>query len=468
MSWSSPRLPWLPTLALLAACSAPAPQPELVTPPSAVTPPTAPLPATAPPPPVEPPPSPTVAAKSSEDPCAASPETGTLKGHLVFADGTVPASFTGSSSRQRPGWHSSDDCDGRYQEFPSKGSSAGDFVFEGLPPGLYDLTLLGDTFINHDTGFSRVEAGKVNDLGTLTLDRGRTLRGRVLGANQAPLAGVEVHAGENLWASTKSFLGYIGRSATTAADGSFTLIALEREAVFVAADSPTLGRSVTLRLPPGAGELRQDLRLVATGVLAGRVTFAGDVAQADVKAEPLGLGHGVTFSATTKDDGSYRFERLAEGTYVITAQLVRGNLHSLVHPAKVGQASISAAKAGQLDLDIPTGTLVTIQTTVTKGTADLVSAVLVKGTLAARTDADLDLALEGLDLERARQEHVYLAEGTSMEISDVPPGSYTLCGSSSKSGDSRVALKARPTSCKPVTVTAGVKRLEVTLAVVGR
>jgi hypothetical protein len=397
------------------------------------------------------------------DRCPAGPGTGTIRGKVAFADGATPAAFTGSAPRARPGWRTFDECDNPYKEF-----GAAEFVFEGLPPGIYHVSLFGDEFIDLDLAPFTVEAGKTRDLGALVLDRGRTLRGRVLTADGAPAAGIQVYGGDDLWGDEAAYHDIAGRTATTGADGGFTLTALGRGALYMAADAPELGRSPAVRLPEGNDDLTSELRLGPTGALAGRVTYAGKPVRADITAQPVGSGSAVMFTAVTDNEGRYRFARLAEGTYVITAQLFRDGMHSVSHPARAKQATLEADREVRLELDIPAGPTLVIAPKLAAGAADVVSVVLVKGAFAAATSGELDRASAELDRERAREEYAHLAETAAIELKDVTPGSYTLCGVATKYGDSRATIAAAPATCVRVRVAAGRARQQVSLALVGR
>ncbi|WAS90567.1 carboxypeptidase-like regulatory domain-containing protein [Nannocystis punicea] len=401
------------------------------------------------------------------DRCPAAPNTGTIRGKVEFADGTAPAAFTASASRARPGWRTLDECDSQYKEFRAAAGAA-EFVFAGLPPGIYGMTFAGDEFVDLDVAPFTVEAGETRDLGALVPDRGRTLRGRVLTADGTPAAGVQVYADHDLWGDEAAYLDIVVRTATSGADGGFTLTALGRGTLYVAADAPQLGRSQAVRLAEGNDDLTSELRLGPTGALAGRVTYAGKPARADVTAQPVGAGSAVMFTTVTDNEGRYRFTRLAGGTYSITAQLYRDGMHSVTHPARAKQAKLAADRERKLDLDIPAGPTLVITPKLAAGAADVVSVVLVKGTFAAATSGDLDRAMAALDRERAREDSAHLAEKTAIELADVPPGSYTLCGVATKYGDSVATIAAAPATCVPVRVAAKGARQQVEVAVVGR
>jgi hypothetical protein len=454
----------------LGSCTTPGTAVEVARPPAKPLPSVKPLPpATAPAPPPVAEPAPSAEKQERGDAkCVSGPGTGTIRGKVAFADKTVPATFSGHASRSRPGWRYQGECDHPLEDFPLAGGAAGQFVFEGLPPGIYDLTLFGAGLVDLRVDPFVVEAGQVKDVGALVLDRGRTLRGRVLGAGGAPVAGASIHAGEDVWGNEKGFLAISPGPIKTGPDGRFTVPALGRGALVVVADHPSLGRSAALRLAAGNPDMTADLPLLSTGALAGTVMYAGKPAPADVTARPVGLGRAVTLTVGTDAEGRYRFERLAEGAYVVTAQLVRGNVHALAHPARAGQASIAAGKEAGLDLAIPVGSLLVMKAKVITGAADTVTATLVGGTFSAKTDGEMERALDGLDLERARQEHTHLSEKAEIELTDVPAGSYTLCGSATRYIDTRAEIEARAVTCSAIVVAAGGKRREVTLSVAGR
>lgn len=402
--------------------------------------------------------------------CLPGPETTSLRGSVAFPDDTTPGSFSISLGRQRAGWHSLEDCDNRYVELPAPGTAAGTFAFDGLPPGVYEMSVLGAGFVDHSVDPFELTAGEPGDAGKLVLDRGRKLVGRVLGTDGAPAAGVEVHTSDDrLFGDGRRFFALgLAPTATTGPDGRFTITALGREAVVAVADDPTTGRSAAVQLAAGNGDLMAELRLVRTGSLGGTVTHDGKPVSADVTARPAGLGRAVILTAMTGEDGHYHFDRLAEGDYVITAQMNIGDVQSLAFPAKAAPVKIGAGTDGRLDLAIPEGIRLVIKPKLTRGQADVVSATLVKGTFSAATDADIERAMDRLDLERARQHHAHLSEATPIELLDVPPGSYTLCGVATAYMDTRAEIARRAATCSPVRVNAGREHQDVTLAVAGR
>lgn len=400
--------------------------------------------------------------------CAPDPTTGSLKARVAFADGTVPASFDALAFQRRAGLRSFDDCDSQSQDLAGD-ESGGALAFSGLPPGLYDLTISGPAFVSQRVGPRAVEAGGTTDLGTIVLDRGRTLRGHARRQDGAPLAGIKVFAAEDLWGDGAALFTFIppGGPATTAADGSFTVVGHGSGPIYVVADDPAAGRSRAVRLPPGRGDVTSELVLLTTTGLEGHVTYRGQPATLEVRARPEGVGRNVTFALDSDARGHYRFDRLAPGPYVITGMLIKDGTHDLSFPAASTQVVLGSDGMQRLDLDVPRGATLTVHAVTPAGSAGSVTCVLFRGRTQPRTQAELDAAIDGLDEASARQNSADLgidATSAAIVFEDVPPGAHTLCASVSRDADDAAQADARPVTCVPVSVRAADADQTVTLS----
>lgn len=399
--------------------------------------------------------------------CPRGPGTGGVRGSVAFVDETAPASFTVLATRRRAGTRSSEDCDMQGKDFAARGA----FELDGLPPGPYELTIYGPGFVRRVLDPLPVEAGSQKDLGTLVLDRGRTVRGQVLGAGRAPLAGVKVHAGTDLWGDERSFSDwpFLGVPVVSGGDGRFMLTGMESRPIFMAADHPSLGRSAVAKLPEGTKDETVDLLLLTAVPLEGRATVGGEPAKVEVRARPLGVGRKVTLAVDSDGQGRYRFERLAPGPYVITALLVKEGLRSLALPAKSAEVML-AARGERLDLDIPRGAALRARVTGFRGAADVVECVLFKGARRPKTALELWEAIDGVDEAGARQEQVdvtHTEDKAEMTFEDVAKGAYTLCAVTGRYGDTAARAKSEPVGCVAVGVAQASGVVDVVLPLSG-
>ncbi len=142
-----------------------------------------------------------------------------------------------------------------------------------LPPGTFDVEVVTEGYRVTRRAAVTLRAGEPRDLGTLALDRGLVIRGRVTGSDRKPLAGVAAVA--------------IGARAVTTADGTFELggfepgtedvsVVFSREgffpkevkdgrpggaelAVTLARTAAVVGRVVTGKPPQPVGEFTVDV-----------------------------------------------------------------------------------------------------------------------------------------------------------------------------------------------------------------
>ena len=143
------------------------------------------------------------------------PRAGRITGKLTFADtGEAVADFKldvqprGDREGAVPGDHGALDV-------------------HDLKPGTYSLRISGRGFLEANRADVRVEAGKTADVGTITVDRGRTLTGKVVDTSGRGVAGARVMVGQY------GVFGGIGRfdepyvdqfGAITDANGGFAIV----------------------------------------------------------------------------------------------------------------------------------------------------------------------------------------------------------------------------------------------------
>lgn len=145
----------------------------------------------------------------------------------------------------------------------------GVFTISGLRPGPHTLDIYPSGALRPFTGEFVVAEGS-SSLADLTLETGRTLRGRILGAGGAPLANVPVYA-HGADASTS------GDYTLTGSDGVFLLLGLLAEPHTLTIDGSALGYDIERRevsLVGGNVDL-EDVSLQSVGSIRGRVLANG-------------------------------------------------------------------------------------------------------------------------------------------------------------------------------------------------
>jgi hypothetical protein len=222
----------------------------------------------------------------------------------------------------------------------------------GLAAGTYRLAVSGPGFLALDREIT-VRAGAPTDLGVLTVQRGQTLRGRVI-ANGAGvpgatvLAGLGVGGGNRLeWELTQQQRGV--RRAISDADGWFTVPGVEPGACAVA-EHARAGRSVEIAVPArDAAPL--ELALARTGAVRGRVLRGGRgvVAELSVTRIADDSGCAARFAVASDGDGAYLLTGLAPGRYRFTAQ------YEIMSTRTSREIEITAGAMTAFDLQLPIG-----------------------------------------------------------------------------------------------------------------
>jgi hypothetical protein len=277
-----------------------------------------------------------------------------------------------------------------------------------------------------------VKAGDTVDVGTITVERGRSISGRVVTADGSPVAGAKVVAGAQLLGNGTDlsaggiFSGMAGTKSTTSDDaGRYLLAAVGERSLVVAADEPSAGRSSVYRVPAGTGSVQLDLPLQPLGALEGRVAKDGQpMAGAIVMAQPQQAARG-TFMVTAGGDGGYRFDKLAPDSYVVSAlEAGGGGKASSMHSQLV---AVAAGQTTHLDLGFAAGT-VTVTVAMTAPPAANVHTAqvfLATGDLPSGTAEQLGEALAARGEGAAAMGFIF--KDQPAQLAAVAPGAYSLC-----------------------------------------
>jgi len=261
------------------------------------------------------------------------------------------------------------------------------------------------------------------------------------------------------------------KSTTSDDDGGFTLAGVGPRSVVIAAQHPTDGRSNTVRLPASPQSASVDLVLRPFAPLEGHVTSAGaPVAHGIVTAAAQQASRG-TFLVQTGDDGSYRFDKLAPDTYIVTAMEPGGMMGGRNMFSKLVTLGEQGA---QLDIDLPVGGVaVTIGIAPPEGTHVTSAQVfLVTGTLPAMANAEQFTEAFAERGEGALHPG-FVLKGQPAKFDKVVPGAYSACaiplpGDLNSAADLlklRDKLDQLPVACIPATVRESPAEQTVTVPV---
>ena len=296
------------------------------------------------------------------------------------------------------------------------------------PAGHHVLAIQGPGFRERVVSGVEVNVGEDDNVGVLRLDRGRTLRGRVITSAGSGVGGARVTSaalligdGSSLGAATGA-PGIARIETTTNADGSFVLSGLGDQALSVVAEHATLGRSTPS--PVGADHDPPALTLVLLplGSLEGVVSRGGKpIENAIVAATSRAQGQ-ARFFVRSGPDGHYRFDRLSPDDYTIAAgesdnQLDQRISTRFVH---VGEGAAS------LDIDLPSGTA-SCRVRLTAPGREVVNAqvYLASGTLIARAAGDIEQSL--LQRPDGTVNIGHIVHNGSVTFDQLASGAYTLC-----------------------------------------
>ena len=372
------------------------------------------------------------------------PAEGGVKGKVAFTDGTTPVAFTITAGTSE-------------QSFT--GSS--EFELDAIAPGDFEVRVRGPSFDSAAVPIT-VQPGRIADVGTITVAKGRQLAGVVM-SNGQPVANATVYAGNQVMGGGSTndapvgngMFGASTKTDTTAPDGTFSLAGFSGGDLTIVADLAGVGRSTPMRVTDdAAAPTNLVLQLQPYGSISGTLHQDSTAAGVGVTAQSTSTP-GAVYIVQAGADGMYSFDHLAPDTYKVSATLgsPRRGMHFYSK-----QVDVPPSTNVTVDLSVDTGSITVVVTpTPTGGTVGVVLGWLANATLTATTDQALSLQLAAAG---AGNSQMAIGRSGPVTFSDMASGAYTVCLVTlplEVTGQQAVGYLGRhasalPSVCKPVTV----------------
>lgn len=323
-------------------------------------------------------------------------------------------------------------------------------------PGTYALTVSGPGFLTTSKQVTIAE-NKDTDVGTITVQPGRSITGRVVDEQGTPVAKATVAAGAlltgggaELYIKSES----IGAKDTeTDAQGRFALDGFPPASLTVVAGKANAGRSASVQLAASSDSATLDLVLAPTSGLQGKVTRGGQpLADTVVIANPVGA-MASNFFVTTGPDGTFALDALTPGAYLVYPMIGGGgNAPKDMYMRRV-EVALGAKATTELDAT-PGPVTLDVSVTTDKG-----APIPMAGLLAIALTIDPESAEQLRDgslfpvTDATVPMHMRMVMGGAAEITGMRPGAYTLCA---LFGDPRSGNP--PKKCTHVQLTPATKQ----------
>ncbi|MCA9678522.1 MAG: carboxypeptidase regulatory-like domain-containing protein [Kofleriaceae bacterium] len=378
-----------------------------------------------------------------------SPDGG-VKGKVVLEDGSPPTAFTIAVNFAPTAFATKD----------------GSFQIDDLPPGDYEVAVRGNGFEGKSQR-TTIESGKVADLGTIQVKKGRTIKGVVV-ADGTPVEGATVYVGRQIFGTGSSNKAEFGgppgardtRETTTDSAGGFVISGFGNQDLTIVAEHPDLGRSRAVRLVAG-DPAEQALTVVIEpfGSLVGTVKEGDAVSEGVIVTAQPTAGTGAMYSVASGADGAFRLDRLAPDTYKVSAMTGMNPMRGMGFFSK--SVAVEPGKETRVDVTIQKGDVTLTATAHAAGDAP-VSGMgwIASGQVAAKNGREVSqrLAAQG---EGTSSLSIMIA-GNPATFRELTPGPYTVCLlplPSGLQGMQAMGYAQRhgedlPAFCKQVTVTA--------------
>ena len=371
---------------------------------------------------------------------------GSIIGKVAFKDGTVPSSFTVAIGAS----------------FPTPFATLDGSFKIAAPTGAQTIVVDGATFVAAKARDVTVGDAKPADVGTIVVEPGRSVSGRVLDEAGVPVAGAKIAAGmlltgggQELYIPDES----IGAKDTTSdANGRYRIDGFPPAPITVVAGKDGLGRSASVQLPSSSDSASLDLVLQKTTGLDGTITRAGKpFGDTIVIANPIGATHSNFFSATGAD-GTFALDTLSAGPYVVYPIIGGGGMRPKdMYIVKVEVALGTRAHVAIDTTPGPATISVTIKTEA--GTAvPMAQVFLIQAVIQPKTSGDLrDLDQLGVFSDAPTPLYIRGATAGAAAIDNVRAGHHTLCVMP-LSGPPDPSAGPQPIKCQPLEVGPAAKQ----------
>lgn len=343
---------------------------------------------------------------------------GGIKGTLAIDGGGPPKVATAAI-----GWQ------------PPTPAQDGKFEIKELDPGTYDVTFRGPDFAVMVKRDVQVEAGKILDLGTVTVHRGRKITGRIVDGSGKAVEGALVKLGDMIVFADEEQndnadddndlqAGFGGRNATSDADGYFSIIGVSGKATSIAANHATIGRSAAIAIPEGKDDPPPlTLSLRGFGSITGTVTQKGKpLAGVAVTQSQKGAGAQLA-TAQTDDDGHFTMKKVPEGN--VTLQAMQTKMMSLKSTTK--NVVVMAGRESKVTIDIPVGQItLTVNIKPAAGAkVDAAQVFLFNGSVSLANGKQLTEAFLGGGAQGMK--FWFGADKPPASFDELVPGEYSVC-----------------------------------------
>lgn len=306
-------------------------------------------------------------------------KTGSVVGRVQLPGGGTPPAFRvqafpeAKEGQERPGFRIA--IASRADEDKVFTDPSGNFRLDGIDPGNVTLTVLSDGRAPARKAGLRIAPDQVTDAGTLTLEEGRTLRGRVLAAkDDQPVAGATVTLSQ-----PQGFMRSMGAEAAagaaiTALDGRFEVGGLEARTYAIDAGHPDYSpNSGRVEIPADRDPDDLVIRVSRGGTVTGLVRDAGKQPIPNVQVLLTNPGRGAgPLSASTGIDGRYTFDKIAPGDYMVIRAPTGGGPLMLIG----GMKQITVREGETTTYDLDEATKISLTGRVLKGGQPVASAML--------------------------------------------------------------------------------------------